>query len=105
VYLISIAREIPCTCMDKKKSETQQKKVAMCFFCMEEFLKEKMLRCKGCNQAQYCSKECRIKAWPTHKEDCRSIGASLALAPAPAPAPILGSLASVDKLSDVDAEE
>ena len=57
-----IAREIPCNCMDEKLKEAKlMEKNAMCFFCMEEFSKEKMLRCKGCNDAQYCSKECSKK--------------------------------------------
>jgi len=46
------------------------KKVAMCFWCQKEFLKKKMLRCLGCFRDQYCSKECRIEAWPKHKAAC-----------------------------------
>jgi len=66
-----IAREIPCDCMEAKRIEAKSMdKVAMCYFCKEEYLKEKMLQCKGCNRVQYCSVECSIKAWPGHKNYC-----------------------------------
>mmetsp|Transcript_44455 Transcript_44455/g.48115 ORF Transcript_44455/g.48115 Transcript_44455/m.48115 type:complete len:100 (+) Transcript_44455:2-301(+) len=72
-----IAREIPCDCMEEKRIEAKlMEKVAVCFFCRKEFLKQKMLRCKGCNCVQYCSKECSINDWPEHKELCRIIGSS-----------------------------
>jgi len=49
-----IAREIPCECVEEKRIEAKSmEKVAMCFCCQEEFLKEKMLRCKGCDHDQY----------------------------------------------------
>ena len=28
-------------------------------------------RCSGCNFAYYCSKECQVKAWGEHKEECK----------------------------------
>jgi len=31
---------------------------------------EKLLVCRGCKVARYCSKECAAKAWPEHKADC-----------------------------------
>ena len=67
-----MAREIPCDCMEEKRIEAKSMaKVANCFRCYGEFPKEKMLRCKGCDLFQYCSKECRKKQWPRHKEYCR----------------------------------
>jgi len=69
-----IAREIPCDCMEAKRIEAKSMdKVAMCYYCKEEFLKEKMLQCKGCNCVQYCSEECSIKAWPEHKKCCNQL--------------------------------
>jgi len=67
-----MAREIPCDCMKAKRiAAKSMKKIAVCFFCEEEFSKELMLRCKGCDHVQYCSKECSIKDWPGHKKHCR----------------------------------
>jgi len=72
-----MAREIPCDCMEEKRiAAKSMEKVAMCARCRNEFLKETMLRCKGCNCVQYCSKECSINDWPEHKELCRIIGSS-----------------------------
>ena len=31
-------------------------------------------RCAGCNFAFYCGKECQVKAWGEHKEECKEIG-------------------------------
>jgi len=31
-----------------------------------------LLRCSKCKQASYCSKECQIKAWKTHKKECNA---------------------------------
>ena len=29
-----------------------------------------LLRCGKCKTAQYCSKECQVNMWPTHKAEC-----------------------------------
>lgn len=66
-----IVREIPCNCMDEKRIEAKSMgKNAMCFSCHEEFPKKNMLRCKGCDYAQYCSQKCSFKDWVDHKELC-----------------------------------
>jgi len=95
-----MAREIPCDCMEEKRiAAKSMEKVAMCYCCFHEFLKEKMLRCKGCNHVQYCSTECSIKDWPAHKESCAAYGSSSASASASASLPSLG------ETMDADAEE
>jgi len=91
-----IAREIPCDCMEEKRIEAKSmEKIAVCFSCEEHFSKEKMLRCKGCNHIQYCSKECSITHWPEHKPFCNGVSS------APTPEPLLSSFGEP---SDVDAE-
>mmetsp|Transcript_34181 Transcript_34181/g.86450 ORF Transcript_34181/g.86450 Transcript_34181/m.86450 type:complete len:528 (-) Transcript_34181:210-1793(-) len=30
------------------------------------------LRCSGCKQVYYCSQDCQKKAWPAHKNNCKS---------------------------------
>jgi len=96
-----MAREIPCECMKEKRIEAKlMAKVAVCYGCMDEFLKEKMLRCKGCGLIQYCSKECSITHWPEHREECRKLGDLSARKATPASVP-----SSFEKPSDVDAEE
>jgi len=83
-----IAREIPCDCLEEKRIAAKlMEKVAVCYCCRKEFSKKKMLRCTGCNHVQYCSKECRIVAWPQHKNICRSIGSTSSPTPTPAPTP------------------
>jgi len=94
-----MAREITCKCMDEKKKEAKlMKKVAKCWCCETDFPKEKLLRCKGCDHVQYCSKECSITHWPEHREWCHSVSS--------ASAPTLASVpSSVEESTDVDAEE
>jgi len=95
-----IEREIPCDCMEEKRiAAKSMEKVAMCYYCWQEFLKQKMLRCKGCELEQYCSKDCSIQAWPKHKAYCQKNGVSSV------PLPALGSVPSVEEPSDVDGEE
>jgi len=94
-----IAREIPCDCMEEKRIEAKlMEKVAWCFCCKKEFLKEKLLRCLGCNCVQYCSKDCSITDWATHKEYCRKFGVSST----PTPEPLSSS--SFGEPSDLDVD-
>lgn len=46
-------------CMQCKKEEPTDKK-------------KKLLVCGKCKSARYCSKECQLKHWPTHKVTCQS---------------------------------
>lgn len=70
-----MAREIPCDCMEEKRlAAKSMDKVAMCYYCWEEFSKKDMLRCTGCDLEQYCSTACSIQAWPKHKVYCPKNG-------------------------------
>eukprot|EP00751_Fragilariopsis_kerguelensis_P045974 CAMPEP_0170996328 /NCGR_PEP_ID=MMETSP0736-20130129/12163_1 /TAXON_ID=186038 /ORGANISM="Fragilariopsis kerguelensis, Strain L26-C5" /LENGTH=229 /DNA_ID=CAMNT_0011422735 /DNA_START=192 /DNA_END=881 /DNA_ORIENTATION=+ len=95
-----IAREVSCDCMEEKRIEAKSmEKVTLCFCCHKVFPKEKMLRCKGCNVVQYCSEECSIKYWPTHKEWCKRNSFSSA------PTPTEASVPSFEESTDLDAGE
>ena len=94
-----MAREISCDCMEEKLIEAKKmEKIAVCFCCEEEFPKEKMRRCKGCDHVQYCSKECYKKDWPDHKEWCKRNSVLSASTPTSVPS-------SFGEPSDVDAED
>lgn len=44
----------------------------LCFRCLEHA--EKLLRCKGCQRAVYCSKECQANDWRiVHRHLCKSL--------------------------------
>mmetsp|Transcript_11949 Transcript_11949/g.13518 ORF Transcript_11949/g.13518 Transcript_11949/m.13518 type:complete len:222 (+) Transcript_11949:50-715(+) len=74
-----MAREIPCKCMEEKRIAAKlMEKTAVCFECRQEFPKELLLRCIGCDHVQYCSNECSIKHWPNHKEWCKQNSVSSA---------------------------
>ncbi|TFY78061.1 hypothetical protein EWM64_g5951 [Hericium alpestre] len=42
-----------------------------CSFCYVECGAAKLRRCAVCRNVRYCSKECQIKAWKTHKGPCQ----------------------------------
>jgi len=46
-----------------------------CHHCIREPLKgePKFKACKGCTFVIYCSRECQMQDWPTHKTNCRQV--------------------------------
>ena len=42
-----------------------------CGNCMKEA--DGLRRCTGCEFVRYCSKNCQVKDWPSHKQFCQSI--------------------------------
>jgi len=67
------AKRIPCRCLDEKKAEVKaQPKMGECYHCMNNFEFAALMKCKGCNIAHYCKKECQAAHWQlVHKEACK----------------------------------
>lgn len=51
-----------------KKPEPVVLETRMCFVCMS--MLEKPLRCSRCRNYYYCTRECQVAHWPTHKDEC-----------------------------------
>mmetsp|Transcript_4672 Transcript_4672/g.5007 ORF Transcript_4672/g.5007 Transcript_4672/m.5007 type:complete len:273 (-) Transcript_4672:149-967(-) len=70
-----LARETApfCNCMVAAKTEAMKnmEKLGRCSNCQEYFPRETLLKCTGCGFAQYHSKECQVKHWPSHKDECK----------------------------------
>jgi hypothetical protein len=49
-------------------SEDEDETKLACAECRTKLDKKK--KCGGCKQVVYCSRECQVKAWPSHKRDC-----------------------------------
>lgn len=45
----------------------------VCSLCRCISLHKEFLKCKVCNQVQYCSKQCQVKDFRTHKNLCGAI--------------------------------
>lgn len=45
-----------------------QSLVDRCANCLS--VNKKLFRCSGCKKAQYCSRECQLQNWPSHKVQC-----------------------------------
>ena len=50
-------------------SSKKKKKKNTCLFCLKEV--EGSLGCSRCGTAHYCGRECQVKHWPVHKNNCR----------------------------------
>ena len=51
-------------------------KVGTCFGCQQEFPKQTLSFCTGCNIHKYCGKRCQIDNWPHHKVFCKMVQAA-----------------------------
>ena len=64
----------PCSCLDKKyEAVKSQPKIACCDVCSKMKKRRSMLICAKCRAFQYCSRECQLKHWPTHKDWCKEL--------------------------------
>ena len=75
--LVSFFRKrIPCKCLDNKYKEVKSiAKIGNCYNpnCSlpdNKTVRSEMLYCTQCRKANYCSKECQVAHWPTHKKFC-----------------------------------
>lgn len=73
-----LRKRIPCSCLDKKYDEVKHiKKVGFCDnrdSCTlpdRKIERRDMLCCTRCRATFYCSRECQVAAWQSHKEDCK----------------------------------
>ena len=75
--LVSFFRKrIPCKCLDNKYEEVKSiTKIGRCHnpncsLPLNEAVRSKMLYCTQCRRANYCSRECQVAHWPSHKHLC-----------------------------------
>ncbi len=71
-----LRKSIPCSCLDEKYKEV--KSITKVGFCCNELCSKQdrmverrsMLRCTGCGDVHYCSRECQKSHWQEHKKMC-----------------------------------
>ncbi len=54
--------------MSINTSSSSKKKKNTCLCCLKEV--EGLQGCSRCGTARYCGKECQVKHWPVHKNNC-----------------------------------
>ena len=76
--LVSFFRKrITCKCLDDKYKEVRSiTKIGYC--CYEDCslpgnktIRSKMLYCTQCRRANYCSRECQVAHWLSHRDECK----------------------------------
>lgn len=69
-----VAGMIPCSCLNELRKEARTiPKMTWCWFCGKEDTKEKLFRCTRCKLVEYCSKECQVADWKSHKLNCNTL--------------------------------
>lgn len=65
-------KRITCSCLKKIHLEARKTlpKVGMCYHCGEEKERRLLMVCGKCKISQYCSRECQMAHWPSHKRRC-----------------------------------
>jgi hypothetical protein len=75
-----LRKSTPCNCLDGKYKEVKSIiKMGVC--CNPQchlpgrmVERRTMVYCTRCRQGNYCSRECQVAAWPSHKEVCDELG-------------------------------
>jgi hypothetical protein len=63
-----------CDCMKQGRGIARtMEKVGRCHGCKNEFPKETLSFCNGCQVARYHNHECQIDDWPNHKSACKQV--------------------------------
>jgi hypothetical protein len=69
-------KRVPCSCLDEKYKEVKSvTKMGICgnpscSLPERKATRSKMLYCTRCEQANYCSQECQVADWTSHKQLC-----------------------------------
>ena len=65
-------KRISCSCLKKMHLEVRKTlpKLGICYNCGEKKERSSLMVCSKCRVCQYCSRECQIEDWPSHKCTC-----------------------------------
>ena len=61
-----------CQCLKKMHLEARKhiQKLGDCYFCLKVKDRSELMVCSRCRVAQYCSRQCQVKAWSRHEDEC-----------------------------------
>ena len=71
------SKRIKCGCLKEiyaKSKESQNSKTGLCCQCKTTVERKSLLVCSNCKVAQFCSKECHVTHWASHKDFCFEAG-------------------------------
>jgi len=66
-----------CKCLKKMHLEARKTpKMGMCHNCAKEMDRVSLSVCSKCKLRQFCSRECQVADWPSHKEVCARVSSN-----------------------------
>ena len=67
------AERIPCHCLDEiKQAAKNDPRTGMCVACLKEAEDATLFNCSACGMAKYCSRECQVGDWSSHRHLCKA---------------------------------
>lgn len=62
--ILSVAKHIPCDCLDKLAAAAKQREpTGVCFACSNVLPRDQIKMCSRCKRADYCSVKCQHRDW------------------------------------------
>ena len=66
------SKRLPCSCLKEMHKEARKTlpKMSKCVHCHKYLERASLMTCGSCKIPSYCSRECQVAHWPSHKKDC-----------------------------------
>lgn len=72
------SKRTSCSCLNEKyEAIKHMPKTGICGNCNQRKKRNEMFICTGCEAHQYCSRQCQLFHWPSHKKTCKLINNAL----------------------------
>jgi len=66
------AERIPCHCLDEiKQAARNDPRTGMCLACRKKAEDSTLFNCSACGLLKYCSRECQVGHWSSHRSLCK----------------------------------
>mmetsp|Transcript_13101 Transcript_13101/g.31978 ORF Transcript_13101/g.31978 Transcript_13101/m.31978 type:complete len:180 (-) Transcript_13101:21-560(-) len=75
-----LQKRIPCKCLDSLRAMFHaegEMRAELCEVCWKVCPKKQFKNCSRCQLEDYCCRDCQIKHWPEHKQNCKRLSSAL----------------------------
>ena len=65
-------KRLPCSCLRERYKHVRKTlpKMGRCFQCRQRKERSSLMTCGRCKVPFFCSEECHVANWPTHRKEC-----------------------------------